>query len=157
MVDFAETLRSAHSNARRFTAPRFSAARIVVVVYNLLRKNRFPPQTACAHICGRFCGTFFAAPARFFTSAQVVAPSRPAKGSSPFDPRQGAPCTCPASPLMAKQGLCFKRSLAEEKSRKSFLFFRETEKRNGYIRRNRCHALPRRQKTAGVSKLRRYG
>ena len=57
---------------------------------------------------GRFCGTFSAAPARFFTSAQVFAPSRPAKGSAPFDPRQGrSPCTCPAPPFLAKPGLCF--------------------------------------------------
>ena len=38
---------------------------------------------------GRFCGTFSAAPARFFTSAPVFTRSRPAKGCSPFDPRQG--------------------------------------------------------------------
>jgi hypothetical protein len=79
----------------------------------VFRKDRISLQTVCAIIYGRFCGTFFAAPARFFTSAQVFAPSRPAKGCSPFDPRQGAPCTCPASPFMAKPGFCAQRGFAE--------------------------------------------
>ena len=80
----------------------------------VFRKHRFPRQTVYALIYGRFCGTFFAAPARFFTSAQVFAPSRPAKGSAPFDPRQGrGPCTCPASPFLAKPGFCFSRNFAE--------------------------------------------
>ena len=48
--------------------------------------------------------------------------SRPAKGCSPFDPRQGAPCTCPAPPFTAKPGLCFTRRLAVEKSMPSTLF-----------------------------------
>ena len=65
---------------------------------------------------GGFAEPFFAAPARFFTSAQVFAPSRPAKGSAPFDPRQGrGPCTCPASPFTAKPGLCFTCRLAAGK------------------------------------------
>ena len=66
-VDFAETLRSAHSNARRFAAPRFSAARIVVFVYNLLRKDRFLRQTVCnsayrailRNLSRRPCATFY--------------------------------------------------------------------------------------------------
>ena len=63
---------------------------------------------------GRFCGTFSAAPARPFLAAQVIAPSRPAKGCAPFDPRQGSPCTCPAPPFTARPGLCFTRRLALE-------------------------------------------
>ena len=66
-----------------------------------------PHRTVHSLTCGRFCGTFSAAPARFLTSAQVFAPSRPARGCAPLDPRQGSPCTCPASPFMAKPGLCF--------------------------------------------------
>ena len=79
----------------------------------VFRKDRISLQTVCAIIYGRFCGTFFAAPARFLTSAQVFAPSRPAKGCSPFDPRQGSPCTCPAAPFMAKPGFCAQRGFAE--------------------------------------------
>ena len=79
----------------------------------VFRKHRFSRQTVYTITDGRFCGTFSAAPARFFTSAQVFAPSRPAKGCSPFDPRQGAPCTCPASPFMAKPGFCVQRGFAE--------------------------------------------
>ena len=63
---------------------------------------------------GRFCGTFSAAPARLFIAAQVFAPSRPAKGCAPFDPRQGAPCTCPDPPFSADRGLCFSRQAAAE-------------------------------------------
>ena len=80
----------------------------------VFRKHRFPQQTVYTITHGRFCGTFSAAPARFFTSAQVFAPSRPAKGSAPFDPRQGSPCTCPAPPFMAKPGFCVQRDFAEE-------------------------------------------
>ena len=70
---------------------------------------------SCATLqIGRFCGTFSAAPARFFTSAQVFAPSRPARASAALDPRQGRrPCTCPASPFMAKPGFCVQRGFAE--------------------------------------------
>ena len=89
----------------------------------VFRKDRFPPPTVCAVIYGRFCGTFFAAPARFFTSAQVFAPSRPAKGCAPFDPRQGAPCTCPASPFMAKPGLCFTYRACNRKTAALLLFY----------------------------------
>ena len=115
LVDFAEALRSAHSNARRFAAPRFSAARMVVFLFTIYSaKIAFRDRPYTTKRYGRFCGTFSAAPARFFTSAQVFAPSRPAKGSAPFDPRQGAPCTCPAPPFMAKPGLCFTYLLALE-------------------------------------------
>jgi hypothetical protein len=55
----------------------------------VFRKHRFRHRTAYSLIFGRFCGTFFAAPARFFTSAQVFAPSRPARASAALDPRQG--------------------------------------------------------------------
>ena len=40
--------------------------------------------------------------------------SRPARGCAPLDPRQGSPCTCPASPFMVKPGLCFSRNFALE-------------------------------------------
>ena len=63
---------------------------------------------------GRFCGTFFAAPAQPFMAAQVFVRSRPAKGCAPFDPRQGSPCTCPSPPFVAAQGLCFSRNFAVE-------------------------------------------
>ena len=46
---------------------------------------------ACPATNGRFCGTFSAAPARTFMSAQVFAPARPARGS--------APLACPAEAL----------------------------------------------------------
>jgi len=38
---------------------------------------------------GGFAEPFFAAPARFFTSAQIFAPSRPARAFAALDPRQG--------------------------------------------------------------------
>ena len=82
----------------------------------VFRKDRFRHRTVGAIIFGRFCGTFSAAPARFFTSAQVFAPSRPAKGSAPFDPRQGSPCTCPAMP-----GLCFTRPACSRKLKLLFI------------------------------------
>ena len=63
---------------------------------------------------GRFCGTFSAAPARFFTSAQVFARSRPARVYATLDPRQGAPCTCPEPPFTVAPGLCFSRNCADE-------------------------------------------
>ena len=51
-----------------------------------------------------------------FRPRRSSAPSRPARGCAPLDPRQGAPCTCPASPFMAKPGLSFTHRLAVEKS-----------------------------------------
>ena len=57
--------------------------------------------------------------------------SRPAKGCSPFDPRQGrSPCTCPAPPFAAKPGLCFSRSLAREnhRSKGGRVLWRDTQR-----------------------------
>ena len=77
-------------------------------------KTAFRDKPCATLQSGRFCGTFFAAPAQPFMAAQVFARSRPARGCAPLDPRQGAPCTCPSPPFTAAQGLCFTRNFAEE-------------------------------------------
>jgi len=69
-----------------------------------------------------FASRFFSGASHFFTLSfypvrlRSLDCGRPAKGCSPFDPRQGAPCTCPALPFTAKPGLCFSRNFAVETS-----------------------------------------
>ena len=79
-------------------------------------KIAFRNQPLVRLYAGDFAEPFSAAPARFFTSAQVFTRSRPVRGYALLNPRQGrGPCTCPASPFTAKPGLCFSRRLATEK------------------------------------------
>ena len=88
-----------------FLSDATPVARLRAAVF---RKDRLPHHSVYSLTCGRFCGTFSAAPARPFRAAQAIARSRPAKGCAPFDPRQGRrPCTCPDPPFLPSQGLCF--------------------------------------------------
>ena len=74
-----------------------------------------------------------------FCPRRSSAPSRPARGCAPLDPRQGAPCTCPASPFMAKPGLSFTHQLAVEKSMLHPHWEQNVmEKEAGQEKRNNC-------------------
>ena len=79
------------------------------------------PATNCVqlHDMGDFAEPFPPPLRELFCPRRSSAPSRPARGYSPLDPRQGAPCTCPDPPFTANRSLSFSHRSAVENKRLS--------------------------------------